>query len=144
MEKFNRIIASIKNELQELEQINESLTEENLDLRKRLKMYGNKKCKDLSLEEAFEHFYLKSLTAQKIKAFNCLKYMGVNYVSDFYKIDTNKVLNRCRKNYISAAIIIVLMEYYGISFEYEELKNEKLIGLLKEKIAKIQAEIEFI
>ena len=36
------------------------------------------------------------------------------------------------------------MEYYGISFEYEELKNEKLIGQLKEKIAKIQAEIEFI
>ena len=142
MERFNEILANIKSELQELEEINVEKSREIEALKQQLNMCSKVDCQKLSIEEVFEHFYLKKSPSQKFKAFNRLKLMGIHYVSDFPKIEVTKLLNTHESSYISTAIILVLMEHYGIGINM--LADDKVVSQLKEKVAKIKAEIEFI
>lgn len=124
MDKFEEIIAHIKEELAELAKINTQLKDENEMLRERLGMPTQRNNVELSLEEAFNYFEVADDTVNvKMRAYNTLMRGGYGRKSimQFEGISAYELLAIRNMGFNSLAIIILMMEYFGVSIEIPDI-----------------------
>ena len=125
MNKFGEIIAHIEEELAELIKINNQLKDENELLRNRLSMPTQKNNAELSLEEAFSHFEVEadSGSTKKIRAYNALVRSSYREkrIIEFEGISAYELLAIRNMGFNSLAIIIIMMEHFGVSIEIPDI-----------------------
>lgn len=150
MKDFNAIIENIEKELLELKKINQFLMEENTTLRMQLAMPIQKDNDELSIEEMLEQFYVKDDShgiQARLKLL--LKRGGFKVVGDFRGKNIYELLKIRGTGPVMHAIIIIVLEHYGIDIEIPNLEKEttrkpREIQQIIEEVTKYKERIVFI
>lgn len=156
MEKFDKIIASIQKKLDELEKINQALREENASLKKQLGILPadvsddpllravlsieaedsaseDKEDDELSMENVFNEFHLEDdYHGRKTATYNCYR----RYYENIHDFDGQSIYDLLKPRYagpITCAIMIIVLEHYGIHIELPEMvKRGKSMSTIKQ------------
>lgn len=140
MKRFDEIIANIQKELEELKTINQLLEEENASLRERLGITGKfvSQFEDLELHESFEALILSdtydAYGRQKTRAYNGFIRGGFQTLSQFKNTRVSELANIHKTGTTSCAIMLVILEHFGIQVIWPEKHENKKIQQIREEM----------
>lgn len=149
MKNYNEIMTKVKEAelgVKELLELIEVLIEENTMLREQLGMSVSDGNDNLSLREAFdavslEKTYTDSLR-QKTRAFNCFARCRVKSISEFKGKSIYDLLE-ARPSIRSCAIMIVLLEHFGVKVEQLDSGCSAQIKKIREEVSRVRESIVF-
>lgn len=150
MNDFDKIIANIQKELLELKEINHSLREENVSLKKQLGMSTSNDTDHLLILDVFNDFCLiDDHNGTKTALKNGLVRSGYKVIGDFRNKTITDLIKIRSTGSSRCAVLIILLEHYGINIElpdleiFSETDEYKTIQKLYEELPKYRDKVVF-
>ena len=150
MKDFDEIIANIQKELLELKEINHSLREENVSLKKQLGMSTSNDTDHLLIVDVFNDFCLiDDHNGTKTALKHGLTRSGYNVIGDFRNKTITDLIKIRSTGSSRCAVLIILLEHYGINIElpdleiFSETDEYKTIRKLYEELPKYRDKVVF-
>lgn len=149
MKNFDEIIANIQKELLDLKEINNSLREKNVSLRKQIGISARND--DLLLENVFSNFVLRNdANGLKTATYHSLGRAGYCNIGDFRNKSIIDLVKDRRISPSRCVILIVLLEHYNIHIKLPDLESIagscelKNIKQIYEKLPEYRERIVFL